>query len=149
MDVLALLGSAAAGAVIGFLAKVTVEVLGRRHQIRTRWDAQLLTLSIEFSATARQLLNNAEAGVPIEQQHDRLRTLSEQLRLIGNTEVQKTSRSVVHHAYSVHRKARSVPRDARDRYLATLDRFYIACRKQLRVRNPEDVDRNEPADAAS
>ena len=64
MDVLSFLGTAAAGAVIGFIAKVVVESLGRRHQLRTRWDAELLRLSIEFSKTGRYLLNNVESGRP-------------------------------------------------------------------------------------
>ena len=39
-------------------------------------------------------------------------------------------------------------RTPRDRYLDALDGFYIACRKQLRVRRPADVDRMDPLDAA-
>lgn len=145
MDVLAFLSTAAAGAAIGFFAKVIVEYLSRRHQLHTRWDAELLRLSIEFSAAGRALLNDAEAGKTVNAHHDRLRAISEQLRLIGNAEVQKTSRSVVHHAYAVRDDVR---RDPRDRYLAALDGFYIACRRQLRVRRPDDVARDEPLDAS-
>ena len=144
MDVLAILGTAAAGAVIGFIAKVVVESLGRRHQLRTRWDAELLRLSIEFSKTGRYLLNNVESGEASDAEHDRLRAISEQLRLIGNAEVQRTSRSVVHEAYAVRSASTSLSRPTRDAYLLTLDRFYIACRRQLRVPKPADVERQEP-----
>jgi len=157
MDVWSILIPAAIGAVLGFLSKNLVEVLGRRHQIRTRWDAQLLKLSIQFSETARFLLTDAENGLPVQGRHDSLRAISEQLRLIGNAEVQKTSRSVIHHAYAVRGEAegrvdlhaaRYGGRGPRERYLDALDGFYIACRRQLRVRRPADVDRQDPMDAA-
>lgn len=157
MDVLEILIPAAIGAVLGFLSKNLIEALGRRHQIRTRWDAQLLTLSIDFSETARLLLNAAESGSDSEAHHAQLRVLSEQLRLIGSVDVQKTSRSVIHHAYAVRGVAdgkadlhagRYGGRVPRDRYLDALDQFYIACRRQLRVRNPADVERVDPVDAA-
>lgn len=157
MDVLAILGTAAVGALIGFFSKATVEYVGRRHQLRTRWDAELLKLSIEFSKTARYLLNNAENGLPVEEYHGRLRALSEQVRLLGDARVQKTSRSVIHHAYAVRGVAEGKAdkhalhynnRSPRDRYLDALDQFYIACRRQLRVRRPDDVERYDPVDAA-
>jgi len=145
MDLLAFLGTAAAGAIIGFVAKVVIEYLGRRHQVRTRWDAELLRLSIDFSKTGRYLLNHVEAGVPADAELDRLRAISEQLRLIGNADVQQTSRTVVHHGYSV-RSSKTLSRPKRDTYLASLDSFYIACRRQLRVPKPTDVDRLEPGE---
>ena len=157
MDVAAILIPTAVGAVLGFFSKYLVEVLGRRHEIRTRWDAQLLRLATEYSECARQLLNDAESGRPVSQTHSQLRVLSEQLRLIGNAEVQKTSRSVIHHAYAVAGVALGKPdrlaehyagRSPRERYLDALDGFYIACRQQLRVRSPLDVDRVDPLDAA-
>jgi len=157
MDVAAILIPTAVGAVLGFFSKYLVEVLGRRHEIRTRWDAELLRLGIQFSRTARNLLTDAESGRPVDDEHAQLRALSEQLRLIGNAEVQKTSRSVIHHAYAVRGMAEgkidlhaaNYPgRSPRERYLDALDGFYIACRKQLRVSRPADVDRVEPLDAA-
>lgn len=167
MDVLALLGSGVVGAVIGFLAKVVVEILGRRHQVRTRWDAELLRLSIEFAQAGRYLLHHSERldRAPdraaqlarIDAEHATLRSLSEQLRLLGNARVQKTSRSVIHHAYAVRgiaegkddkHAARYSNRPPRDRYLDALDQFYIACRRQLKVRRPDDVERYDPVDAA-
>lgn len=157
MDVAVIVFTAVVGAVLGFFSKYLVEVLGRRHEVRTRWDAQLLRLATEFSECARRLLNDAESGLPVETAHAELRVLSEQLRLIGNAEVQKTSRSVIHHAYAVigtaagkaDRHADQYPgRSPRERYLDALDGFYIACRRQLRVRRPLDVDRVDPLDAA-
>jgi hypothetical protein len=157
MDVAAILIPTAVGAVLGFFSKYLVEVLGRRHEIRTRWDAQLLRLATEFSECGRQLLNDAEAGSSSTAAHSELRVISEQLRLIGNAEVQKTARSVIHHAYAIRGVAEgkadmhalSYPgRSPRDRYLDALDGFYIACRRQLRVRRPADVDRVDPLDAA-
>lgn len=157
MDVAVIVFTAAVGAVLGFFSKYLIEVLGRRHEVRTRWDAQLLRLATEFSECGRQLLNNAESGDPVEASHAEMRVLSEQLRLIGNAEVQKTARSVIHHAYAVaglaagklDRLAEHYPgRTPRERYLDALDGFYIACRRQLRVRRPADVDRMDPLDAA-
>ena len=98
MDAALILLTAVIGGVLGFFSKYLVEVLGRRHEIRTRWDAQLLRLATEFSECGRRLLNDADSGSSSTEAHSELRVISEQLRLIGNAEVQKTSRSVIHHA---------------------------------------------------
>ncbi len=154
--------SAILGAALGFASKYVVDAVRRRHELRTRWDAGLFQIAADFAREARELLNAADArhregssparDRELATSHDRMRTLSEQLRLLGTDEVQRTSRTVIHHAYSVRgvaegkgdRYSALYRGSPRDRYLEGLDEFYRAVRTQLRVDNPEAVERYDP-----
>ena len=74
--------------------------------------------------------------------------LAEELRLLGNTKVQKATRDVVHHVYSVRvfGEERRDPRandypgtDPIGRLRDSLQQFYIAVRVQLQAEDAENV----------
>jgi hypothetical protein len=156
------------GAIAGFASKYVIDLLRRRHDIQTRWDTQLFEASAAFALAGRTLLHYAERAQGsdqryrsdlerVDEEHARMRALSEQLRLIGDSAVQRTARTVVHHAYSVRGLAEGKPdvhaqrygSPPRERYLTSLDAFYRACRHQLRVAHPDDVSRYDPADVTT
>jgi hypothetical protein len=126
--------------------------------IQARWDAALLERGTDFVTAARSLRHHAErferstdqAGrrSKIDEAQERLRVLSEQLRLVGSSRVQIAARRVVHHAYAV-RVAGEEGRDPRaedypdqkpiSRLNDALQEFHRAVRAQLRAPDAEDV----------
>jgi len=155
------------GAVIGFIPNYLLERRRESALLRTRWDSALFQLCSEFTASARgldelaeQYARRREAGTDdldiaerIAAEHQRLRSLGEQIRLLGSQEVQLAARWVVRHAYAVREEAegRSDPRAdefparmPRDRFRDALDALYLAARAQLRVTDAELVASREP-----
>jgi hypothetical protein len=152
------------GATIGFLPTYLLERRKERTALLTRWDATLYGLCAEFTSAVRQLLFMAERALDarglerldnqvlpeqLDGPHLRLRSLSEQIRLLADSSLQEAARLVQHHAYSV----RAVALGGADphagepgyedpptvRLRAALLPFYAAARSQLRVLNPADV----------
>jgi len=148
---------AAAG--VGFVPTFLIERYKRRHAMLTRWDEPFLQLCSEFASSVRNFLHlvqrrreikgTAELAahdLRIDEEHSRVRSLSEQIRLLGNRRVQFESRTTVHHAYAVRSvaKGEADPHpeyevDPEDRLVNSLTAFFIAARVQLRVAEAEQV----------
>lgn len=148
----------AAGAVIAFVPTYLNERRKERHVLRTRWDVPLFELSRDFVNSSRQIVHlsrrlnrvadKAAQNQLIDEQHLRLRSLEQQLRIIGNAEVQAAAREVVHHIYAVRATAEGQP-DARaddgdpappvERARKAVVPFLVAVRTQLGVRNPSEM----------
>jgi hypothetical protein len=126
--------------------------------VQSRWDAALLERSSDFVTAARSLRHHAERfgrsddqsarRVALSEALELLRTLSEQLRLVGSSRVQLAARRVVHHAYAVRVKGEE-GRDPRgeeypdqepvSRLNDALQEFHRAVRAQLRAPDAESV----------
>ncbi len=154
-----------AGAAIGLIPAYLIERRRERSTLAVRWDMSLYQLCAEFTVSVRQMIAGAEqtglVSDPIvrrqrQEQLDefrvRLRTLQEQIRLLGNSELQSSARLVLHHAYAVRTVALGGPdpraddypgTDPRERLNASIRGFYVAARKQLRVDHPLDVSPDE------
>lgn len=143
------------GAVIGFLPNYLMDVRRERSLLRSRWDNALFDLCSDFASTARGLQElclrrpGGEAGArmpeEINEEHQKLRTLSERLRLLGDVELQFAVRWVVRHAYAVREVSEGRPDPRREEFPGqspnqrlgeALQSFYVAARKQLQVINP-------------
>jgi hypothetical protein len=81
----------------------------------------------------------------INMEHQKLRTLSERLRLLGDLELQFAVRWIVRHAYAVREVSEGRPDPRKEefpgqsphqRFGEALQDFYVAARKQLHVINP-------------
>jgi hypothetical protein len=162
------------GAVIGFVPNYLLERRRERAQMLTRWDSALFQLCSDFTESARSVdelaqrlsrghgraksaatAGTGEASVAerLAAEHLRLRSLGEQIRLLGSHDVQVASRWVVRHAYAVRqiaegrgdpREAEFPDRSARDRLRDGLDALYLAVRVQLRVPGARVVAPREP-----
>ncbi len=163
--VLATLIPVLAGALIGLVPAYLIERRRERSALAIRWDMSLYTLCADFTVAIRQmLLESEEAGVitdpimrrqmqeQLDEHRVKLRTLQEQIRLLGSSELQTTARLVLHHAYAVRTVALGGPdpraveypdTDPRDRLNAAIRGFYVAARKQLRVKYPLDISADE------
>jgi hypothetical protein len=115
----------------------------------------LFDLCSDFASTARGLQElclrraadrtDARLSDDINEEHQKLRTLSERLRLLGDLELQFAVRWIVRHAYAVREVSEGRP-DARreefpdqspnQRFGEALQSFYAAARRQLHVINP-------------
>jgi hypothetical protein len=143
------------GAIIGFVPNYMMDLRRERSLLRSRWDNSLFDLCSDFASTARGLqelcLRRARGQMEerpsddIDQEHRKLRTLSERLRLLGDIDLQLSVRWVVRHAYAVREvsEGRPDPRNEEfpdqsphERFGEALQGFYIAARKQLQVINP-------------
>ncbi|MDT7729203.1 MAG: hypothetical protein QOI21_5779 [Actinomycetota bacterium] len=149
------------GAIIGFVPNLLLERTKQRHAVRTRWDVPLFELCKQFTASARQVVHLARRldRAPdrpsqvekLDEKHAELRGLSEQVRLLGSSELQEAARLVIHHCYAVRATAEGQP-DARAKDYAdppekrmkdAIRAFLIASRRQLGVGNPQDVNADE------
>lgn len=146
------------GAIIGFVPNYLMDMHRERSLLRSRWDSPLFDLCSDFASTARGLqelclrraVNGTDAHLSdgINEEHQKLRTLSERLRLLGDWELQLAVRWIVVHAYAIHEIAEGRP-DPRQqefpgqsphlRFGQALQSFYLAARKQLQVINPGDI----------
>jgi hypothetical protein len=158
--------SAVAGATIGFAPTYLLERRKQRAALAVRWDASLYGLCADFSSAARQLLAIAETEVhakaedrPVQEHlaerlaepHLRLRSLMEQIRLLGGLELQLAALAVRHHAYSAvdvalgrsdpHEDEEGYEEEPTDRLRGALLGFYEPARAQLGVLNAGDVAR--------
>lgn len=146
------------GAVIGFVPNYLMDVRRERSLLRSRWDSALFDLCSDFASTARGLQElclrrtgrgtGASASDDIDGEHQKLRTLSERLRLLGNLELQFAVRWVVRHAYAIREVSEGRPDPRREefpgqsphqRYGEAMQGFYVAARKQLHVINPDAI----------
>jgi hypothetical protein len=108
--------SVVVGAIIGFVPTYAMDVRRERSLLRSRWDSPLFDLCSEFASAARglqELCLRQASGDPdarledeINEEHRKLRTLSERLRLLGDVELQSAVRWVVRHAYAVRTSSR-------------------------------------------
>jgi hypothetical protein len=147
-----------AGAIIGFVPSYLMDVRRERSMIRSRWDNSLFELCSDFASTARglqelclrQVGNETVAGLAeaLDEEHRRLRVVSERLRLLGGLELQLAVRLIVRHAYAVREVSEGRPDPRRDefpgqsphqRFGEAMQNFYVAARKQLQVVNPSAI----------
>jgi|SRR5580700_7100384 hypothetical protein len=150
-----------AGATIGFAPALLLQRRTQKHEIITRWDSTLLTASVDLINAARRadhLAERVDRGLAddgsLEQYddlHQQARVSTEQIRLLGNAEVQVAARNVLRCVYSMHLILLGEPDpyakeygDSRpsDRLRDNLLVFYIAVRQQLRVDDALDVPRD-------
>ena len=146
------------GAIIGFVPTYAMDVRRERSLLRSRWDTPLFDLCSAFASAARGLQElclrqaggdpNAQLEDEINEEHRKLRTLSERLRLLGDLELQTAVRWVVRHAYAVREVSSGRPDPRRDefpgrspnaRFGDALQAFYVAARKQLQVVNASTI----------
>ena len=146
------------GAIIGFVPNYVMDLRRERSLLRSRWDSPLFELCSEFASAARafQELCLRRAADPasealngdINAEHQRLRMLSERLRLLGDLELQLAVRWIVRHAYAVREVAEGRPDPRKDefpdesplrRFGGSMQAFYIAARNQLQVSNPSSI----------
>jgi hypothetical protein len=146
------------GAIIGFVPNYLMDVRRERSLLRSRWDSALFDLCSDFASTARGLqelcLRQADNRTDvrlsddINEEHQKLRTLSERLRLLGDLDLQLAVRWIVRHAYAVRKvsEGRLDPRQEEfpgqspnQRFGEALQAFYVAARKQLHVINPSAI----------
>ena len=154
-----------AGAAIGLIPAYVIDRRRERSTLAIRWDMSLYELCAQFTVSVRQMIAEAEqTGVisdpmvrrqrqeQLDEFRVRLRTLQEQIRLLGNSELQSAARLVLHHAYAVRTVSLGGPdpraddypgTDPRERLNASIRGFYVAARKQLRVEHPLDVSPDE------
>ncbi len=144
-----------AGAIIGFVPSYLMDVRRERSLLRSRWDNSLFDLCSDFASTTRGLQElclrqassetDASLSGAIDEEHQKLRTLSERLRLLGDLELQVAVRWIVRHAYAVREMSEGRPDPRKDEFPGqsphqrlgeALQSFYIAARKQLQVINP-------------
>lgn len=146
------------GAIIGFVPNYLIERRRERTQLRSRWDSALFDLCSEFASTARGLQelclrradNGRDTDLPeeISQEHHRLRTLSERLRLLGDVDLQYAVRWIVRHAHAVREISEGRPDPRQEEFPGqsphqrlgeALQGFYVAARTQLQVINPGNI----------
>jgi hypothetical protein len=157
------------GAALGFVPTYLIERTKQRAQLSTRWDVELYQLCAEFAGVGRQMMHATGrlGGQPgerlgsaaaasdqatqlqlIDDLHVRMRSLREQIRLIGSLEVQESARRIQGHSFWMRvvaeggldagEETEAVPSQ---RIMDELPRFYRAVRIQLRVPAAEQVDR--------
>jgi len=103
--------SVVVGAIIGFVPTYVMDVRRERSLLGSRWDSSLFELCSEFAFAARGLQElclrqaggdpDAQLEVEINGDRRKLRTISEQLRLLGDLALQRAVRWVVRHAHAV------------------------------------------------
>ena len=146
------------GAIIGFVPNYLIDVRRERSLLRNRWDSALFDLCSDFASAARGLqepclrrvdnISDARLADDIDEEHRKLRTLSERLRLLGNRELQLEVRWIVRHAYAVRKVSEGRPdprqkefpgQSPHQRFGDAMQGFYTAARKQLHVANPNAI----------
>ncbi len=150
------------GAIIGFVPNYLMDMRRERSLLRSRWDSALFDLCSDFASTARGLqelclrrtdnMTDARLSECIDEEHQKLRTLSERLRLLGNVDLQSAVRWIVRHAYAVREVSEGRPDPRREefsgqsphqRFGDALQTFYVAARKQLHVINPNAITQRD------
>jgi hypothetical protein len=143
------------GAMIGFVPNYLMDLHRERSQLRSRWDSALFDLCSDFASSARCLQElclrkttsstGTRLAEEINEEHHKLRAISERLRLLGNLELQYAVRWVMVHAHAVHEVSEDHPDPRQEefpgqtphqRFGGALQDFYTAARKQLHVINP-------------
>jgi hypothetical protein len=146
------------GAIIGFVPNYLMDMRRERSLLRSRWDSALFYLCSDFASTARGLqelclrragnITDGRLADDISEEHQKLRTLSERLRLLGDLDLQFAVRLIVRHAYAVREVSEGRPdprqeefpgQSPHQRFGEALQSFYVAARKQLHVTNPASI----------
>lgn len=152
------------GAAVGLVPTYLIEQKKQRHVLAVRWDLPLYELCKECAAASRQLVHlvrryrtqdRIEHQKRVDEQHARLRSVIQQLRILGSMELQQAAREVEHHAWwvrHVHEGGEDEMAshygdvDPEARLRDAMRRLFIAGRRQLGVANPDDVTGDDPID---
>ncbi|MFD4502323.1 hypothetical protein [Streptomyces sp. NPDC058457] len=153
------------GAAVGVIPTYLMERRRERHALAVRWDAPLYDLCKECAASARQLVHlvrrldrvadRNEQTDKIDSEHARLRSVVQQLRILGTAELQQAAREVEHHAWWVRAVHEGRPdelmdhyggRAVEDRLRDSMRRLFVAARRQLGVKDPAIVVSDDPID---
>ncbi|MFJ8637339.1 hypothetical protein [Streptomyces sp. NPDC093568] len=153
------------GAAVGLIPAYLMERRKERHALAVRWDAPLYDLCTECAASARQFVHLARrldrVADPVEQrnkidsEHARLRSVVQQLRILGTAELQQAAREIEHHAWWVRAVHEGRPdelidhyggRAVEDRLRDAMRRLFAAARRQLGVKDPDTVVSDDPID---
>lgn len=153
------------GAAVGLIPTYVVERRKERHALAVRWDAPLYELCKECAASARQLVHlirrfdrvadRDELRNKVDGEHARLRSVVQQLRILGTAELQQAAREVEHHAWWARAVHEGRPDELIDHYggRAVEDRLrdamrtlFVAARRQLGVKDPDAVVPDDPID---
>ncbi|MEU8245007.1 hypothetical protein [Nonomuraea sp. NPDC048916] len=156
------------GAAVGLIPTYVMERKKERHALRIRWDLPLYDLCKDCAATVRQFVHlvrrydrvhdRDQHYTKVDEQHARLRALVQQIRILGSRELQQAARELEHHAYwvrQVHEGGTdelaayyaNVPPE--DRLRESIRALFVAARRQLGVKDPDDVVSDEPIDPRS
>lgn len=153
------------GAVVGLVPTYLIERRKERHALNVRWDLPLYEMCKNCASAVRQFVHlvrrydrtrdGEQHYARVDEQHARIRTLVQQTRILGSLELQQAAREVEHHAWWV-RKVYEGGEDElaayyadvlpEDRLRESMLRLFIAARRQLGVKNPNDVASDEPID---
>jgi hypothetical protein len=153
------------GAAVGLIPAYVMERRRERHALAVRWDASLYDLCKECAASARQLVHlvrrydrveqRDEQHSKVDDEHARLRSVVQQLRILGTAELQQAAREVEHHAWWVRAVYEGRPdelidhyggRAVEDRLREAMRRLFVAARRQLGVKDPDAVVPDDPID---
>ncbi|MEU9012844.1 hypothetical protein AB0D12_24400 [Streptomyces sp. NPDC048479] len=152
------------GAAVGLIPTYLIERKRERHALEVRWDLPLYGLCNQCASAARQLVHlvrrynrtqdREEHQKKVDEQHARLRSVVQQIRILGSRE-QQAAREVEHHAWwvrNVHEGgedelaayyANATPEE---RLREAMRRLFVAGRRQLGVKKPDDVASDDPID---
>jgi hypothetical protein len=154
----------AAGAAIGLVPTLLVERRKERRETRSRWDASLYSLAVEFMSTAEECRHLSRSASHADQEERRQQLRQErrhlwmvfvQLRLVGDARVQRTARMIIRHswAYNEVEEGRADPRRSefgdrtpQERLTDEMYEFMRAVRMRLRVENAEEIATDEPSE---
>ncbi|WP_405470269.1 hypothetical protein [Streptomyces canus] len=153
------------GAGVGLIPTYLLERRKERHALAVRWDAPLYDLCKECAASARQLVHltrrldraadRDEQRKKVDGEHARLRSVVQQLRILGTAELQQAAKEVEHHAWWVRAVHEGRPdelvehyggRAVEDRLRDAMRRLFVAARRQLGVKDPDTVVSDDPID---
>lgn len=153
------------GAGVGLIPTYLMERRKERHALAVRWDAPLYDLCKDCAASARQLVHlvrrldrvadQDEQRDRVDGEHARLRSVVQQLRILGTAELQQAAREVEHHAWWVRAVHEGRPdelidhyggRAAEDRLRDAMRTLFVAARRQLGVKDADLVVPDDPID---
>ncbi|WP_194921437.1 hypothetical protein [Catenulispora rubra] len=151
------------GAAVGLIPTYVMERRKERHALAVRWDAPLYDLCKECAASARQLVHLSrrldrvadrdEQSLKLDDELARLRSVVQQMRILGTAELQQSAMEVEHHAWWVRAvyEGRSDEyidhyggRAVEDRLRDAMRKLLVAARRQLGVKNPGNVVPDDP-----
>jgi hypothetical protein len=153
------------GAAVGVIPTYVIERRKERHALAVRWDLPLYDLCRELTSVTRQFVhlvrryNRTEDQAAhfkrVDDEHARLRGLVQQIRLLGSRELQQAAREVEHHAWWL-REVHEGREDALVSYYGGVEpevrlrdatlRLLTAARRQLGVKDAEDIAPDDPID---
>ncbi|MGY1499814.1 hypothetical protein ACW4TU_25090 [Streptomyces sp. QTS52] len=153
------------GAAVSLIPTYVMERRKERHALAVRWDAPLYDLCKECAASARQFVHlvrridrvtdRDKQRSKIDDEHARLRSVVQQLRILGTVELQQAAREVEHHAWWVRAVHEGRPdelcehyggRAVEERLRDAMRSLFVAARRQLGVQDPDTVVSDDPID---